>query len=54
MAEDLRQIIENLLQAGDIETATVTVVLKARSPQPPQPADGPVAVFKIGPVTTKE
>jgi hypothetical protein len=54
MPDDLSTTLERLLRSGDIETATVTVVLKPRSsPPPPDPQTSPVCVFQIGPVSSK-
>jgi hypothetical protein len=54
MPEDLRLILGRLLAAGDIKTATVTVVLKPPAPSP-DPDQGPsVCTIDFGPVSSKE
>lgn len=54
MPEDLKSALLELLSAGDIESATVTLVLKAKTPSPPpDPEELPVCNFIIGPITTK-
>jgi hypothetical protein len=52
MADDLAQTLARLILSQDIESATVTVVLKPK-PAPP-PDTEPVPAFRIGPVSLKE
>jgi hypothetical protein len=53
MPDSLDGMLERLLRAGDIESASVTVVLKPRPSTPPPEPDAPVCVFTIGPVSNK-
>lgn len=53
MAEDICSALARLLSSGQVETATVTVVLKPLTAPPPPTADT-TCVFKIGPVSVKE
>jgi hypothetical protein len=50
MADDLAQILARLILSQDIESATLTVVLKPKPAPPPDPAPA----FRIGPVSLKE
>jgi hypothetical protein len=54
ISSDLAKTLSDLLAAGDVETATVTVVLRAKPPSPPDPDTLPVCHFTIGPVSSKE
>lgn len=53
MPEDIGVTLARLIATNQIETATITVVLKPATVTPP-PSDAPVCVFKIGPVSSKE
>ncbi len=52
MADDLASALARLISANQVESATVTVVLRPAVTPPPQ--DTPVCIFKIGPVSPKE
>jgi hypothetical protein len=52
MPEDIGVILARLISSSQVETATITVVLKPATVTPP--SDAPVCVFKIGPVSSKE
>ena len=54
MSDDLRLTLSRLIAAGDIETATVTVVLKPSSPSPDPDPGQPVCTIDFGPVSSKE
>ena len=51
MPEDLGQILARLISSSEIESATVTVVLKSKDPPPDT---DPVCTLKVGPVSLKE
>lgn len=53
MAEDLNRTLARIMRSGEVESATVTVVLKPR-PSVPPPTSSYVCRIKIGPVSTKE
>lgn len=53
MAEDLNRTLARLLRSGEVESATLTVVLKPRPTAPPPRSDF-VCRIKVGPVSTKE
>lgn len=53
MPEDIGVTLARLISSHQVETATVTVVLKPAT-VPPPPSDDPVCVFTIGPVSPKE
>ena len=52
MPEDIGVTLARLIASHQVETATVTVVLKPATVPPPP--DEPVCVLKIGPVSSKE
>jgi hypothetical protein len=54
MSDDIARTLADLLAVGDIESATVTVVLKPRPPSLPDPDTLPVCRIVIGPVSNKE
>jgi hypothetical protein len=53
MAEDIGALLARLITSSRFESVSVTVVLKPDTVTPP-PADAPLCVFKIGPVSSKE
>jgi hypothetical protein len=52
MSEDLSRMLARLIESSEIESASVTVVLKSKAP--PSPDTEPVCTFRIGPVSPKE
>lgn len=52
MPEDLGEILARLIESSEIESATLTVVLKSK--MQPTPDTEPVCTLKVGPVSLKE
>ncbi len=53
MSEDIGVALARLISSHQVETASITVVIKPQAETPP-PSDTPICVFKIGPVSAKE
>jgi hypothetical protein len=53
MTDDIVAVLARLMALTQVESASVTVVLKPVTPPSPLP-DAPLCVFKIGPVSSKE